>query len=128
MRIIGRLDIKNSNLIKGVNLEGLRRLGNPNDFALKYYMKPYGYWTKIGWSHGYGVNCACAYADLSKIKPSGKRFEYIAIVKNKLDDQVLIKVRTDSKEQAIEEAMKKCTEKNKNGCYVHYSSQVAFGQ
>ena len=36
MRIVGRLDIKNSNLIKGVNLEWLRRLGNPNDFALKY--------------------------------------------------------------------------------------------
>jgi cyclase len=37
MRIIGRLDIKNSNLIKGVNLEGLRVVGDPNDFALKYY-------------------------------------------------------------------------------------------
>ena len=37
MRIIGRLDIKNSNLIKGINLEGLRVLGKPNDFALKYY-------------------------------------------------------------------------------------------
>ncbi|MBH09675.1 MAG: imidazole glycerol phosphate synthase subunit HisF [Candidatus Marinimicrobia bacterium] len=37
MRIIGRLDIKNSNLIKGVNLEGLRKVGDPNDFALKYY-------------------------------------------------------------------------------------------
>ena len=37
MRIIGRLDIKNSNLIKGINLEGLRILGKPNDFALKYY-------------------------------------------------------------------------------------------
>ena len=23
---------------------------------IKYYMKPYGYWTKIGWRHGYGVN------------------------------------------------------------------------
>ena len=61
-------------------------------------------------------------------KSKKKAFEYIAIVKNKLDDKVLIKVRKDSKEQAIEEAMKKCTEKNKNGCYVHYSSQVAFGQ
>lgn len=37
MRIIGRLDIKNSNLIKGINLEGLRILGKPNEFALKYY-------------------------------------------------------------------------------------------
>ena len=60
-------------------------------------------------------------------KTKKKTFEYIAIVKNKLDDKVLIKVRTDSKEQAIEEAMKKCTDKHENGCYVHYSSQVAFG-
>ena len=37
MRIIARLDIKNSNLIKGINLEGLRVLGTPNKFALKYY-------------------------------------------------------------------------------------------
>ena len=60
-------------------------------------------------------------------KKAKKKFEYIAIVKNKLDDKVIIKVRTDSKEQAIEQAMKKCTDKHKNGCYVHYSSQVAFG-
>tara|TARA_B100000965_G_scaffold77896_1_gene61897 strand:+ start:157 stop:1461 length:1305 start_codon:yes stop_codon:yes gene_type:complete len=60
-------------------------------------------------------------------KKAKKKFEYIAIVKNKLDEKVLIKVRTDSKEQAVEEAMKKCTDKHENGCYVHYSSQVAFG-
>ena len=60
-------------------------------------------------------------------KTKKKAFEYIAIVKNKLDDKVIIKIRTDSKEQAIEEAMKKCTDKHENGCYVHYSSQVAFG-
>ena len=29
--------------------------------------------------------------------------------------------------EAIEEAKKKCTDKHENGCYVHYSSQVAFG-
>ena len=60
-------------------------------------------------------------------KKAKKKFEYIAIVKNKLDEKVLIKVRTDDKEQAIEDAMKKCTDKYENGCYVHYSSQVAFG-
>ena len=30
-------DIKGANLIKGIHLEGLRVLGNPNEFALKYY-------------------------------------------------------------------------------------------
>jgi len=35
-RIIPRLDIKNGLLVKGVNLEGLRVLGNPFDFAQKY--------------------------------------------------------------------------------------------
>ncbi len=37
MRIISRLDIKNKNLIKGINLEGLRIVGEPNKFALQYY-------------------------------------------------------------------------------------------
>ena len=54
--------------------------------------------------------------------------EYIALIKNKTDDSVIIKVRAASKELAIEEAMKKCTEKHEEGCYVHYSNQVGFGQ
>jgi len=37
LRIIPRLDIKGSNLVKGIYLEGLRKLGNPEDFALYYY-------------------------------------------------------------------------------------------
>ena len=37
-RIIPRLDIKNGLLIKGINMEGLRILGNPFDFANKYYL------------------------------------------------------------------------------------------
>jgi imidazole glycerol-phosphate synthase subunit HisF len=38
-RLIARLDIKGPNLIKGVHLEGLRKIGNPNEFALKYYLE-----------------------------------------------------------------------------------------
>lgn len=37
-RIISRLDIKGPNLVKGVNLEGLRVLGNPSEFAKYYYV------------------------------------------------------------------------------------------
>lgn len=37
MRIIARLDVKGPNLIKSINLEGLRVIGNPNDYAKKYY-------------------------------------------------------------------------------------------
>ena len=37
MRIIARLDIKNNFVIKGVNLEGLRKIGNPLEIAQKYY-------------------------------------------------------------------------------------------
>ncbi len=36
-RLIARLDIKGSNVIKSINLDGLRVLGSPNDFALSYY-------------------------------------------------------------------------------------------
>ena len=37
-RIISKLDIKGPNLVKGINLEGLRVLGEPSVFA-KYYNK-----------------------------------------------------------------------------------------
>ena len=37
MRIISRLDIKGSNLIKGIQLEGLRVIGDPNLYAKKYF-------------------------------------------------------------------------------------------
>lgn len=37
MRIIGRLDIKNDFVIKGINFEGLRKIGKPLDLAKKYY-------------------------------------------------------------------------------------------
>ena len=37
MRVIARLDIKGPNLIKGLQLEGLRVIGDPNKHAIKYY-------------------------------------------------------------------------------------------
>lgn len=37
VRIIPRLDIKGRNLIKGIHLEGLRKIGNPNEYAVRYY-------------------------------------------------------------------------------------------
>ena len=37
VRIIPRLDIKGYNLVKGIKLEGLRVLGDPEIFAEYYY-------------------------------------------------------------------------------------------
>lgn len=37
IRVIPRLDIKGPNLVKGVNLEGLRVIGDPAEHALRYY-------------------------------------------------------------------------------------------
>lgn len=37
IRLIPRLDIKGPNLIKGIQLEGLRVLGDPQEFARRYY-------------------------------------------------------------------------------------------
>ena len=37
MRLISRLDIKYPNLIKGIHLEGLKIIGDPIEFAKKYY-------------------------------------------------------------------------------------------
>lgn len=36
-RLIVRLDIKNGDVIKGIHLEGQRRVGNPVELAYKYY-------------------------------------------------------------------------------------------
>jgi len=37
IRIIARIDVKNEYVIKGIHLEGLRKVGNPNELATKYY-------------------------------------------------------------------------------------------
>lgn len=37
LRVIARLDVKDENLVKGIQYEGLRKLGDPHDFALRYY-------------------------------------------------------------------------------------------
>lgn len=37
VRLIARLDIKGPNLIKGIHLEGLRVIGDPRQFARRYY-------------------------------------------------------------------------------------------
>lgn len=36
-RLIGRLDVKGPNLIKGIHLEGLRVIGDPQTYARRYY-------------------------------------------------------------------------------------------
>ena len=36
-RVIARLDIKKDRLIKGIHLEGLRVIGDPQEYAYKYY-------------------------------------------------------------------------------------------
>lgn len=37
IRIIARLDVKGPNLIKGVHLEGLRVIGDPQEYSRRYY-------------------------------------------------------------------------------------------
>lgn len=37
LRLIPRLDIKGPNLIKGIQLEGVRKVGDPAEFARRYY-------------------------------------------------------------------------------------------
>jgi cyclase len=36
-RVIARLDVKGENLIKGVHMEGLRIIGDPQEYARRYY-------------------------------------------------------------------------------------------
>jgi cyclase len=39
IRLIARLDVKGANLIKGIHLEGLRVVGAPNEYAIRYYLQ-----------------------------------------------------------------------------------------
>jgi cyclase len=39
LRLIARLDIKGPHLIKGIQLEGVRKVGDPHDFAVRYYQE-----------------------------------------------------------------------------------------
>ena len=36
-RVIARLDVKPPHLVKGIHLEGLRKVGDPREFAMRYY-------------------------------------------------------------------------------------------
>ena len=38
VRIIPKIDVKGPNLVKGIHLEGLRVLGDPEEFANYYYL------------------------------------------------------------------------------------------
>lgn len=37
LRLIARLDVKGPNLVKGIHLEGLRIIGDPHEYAQRYY-------------------------------------------------------------------------------------------
>jgi imidazole glycerol-phosphate synthase subunit HisF len=37
LRVIARLDVKGPNLVKGIHLEGLRVIGDPHEYAQRYY-------------------------------------------------------------------------------------------
>ena len=37
LRIIARLDVKNDHVIKGIHLEGLRKVGLPEELSCQYY-------------------------------------------------------------------------------------------
>lgn len=39
VRLIARLDVKSPNLVKGIQLEGLRKIGDPKEFARRYYQQ-----------------------------------------------------------------------------------------
>jgi cyclase len=39
LRIVARLDVKTDNVIKGIRMEGLRKVGLPHDLAQRYYLQ-----------------------------------------------------------------------------------------
>lgn len=37
MRVLSKIEIKNNYVVKGINLEGIRKIGNPENIAIDYY-------------------------------------------------------------------------------------------
>ena len=61
-----------------------------------------------------------------KYKPE-IRNNFVVVVKNKLNTEYLFKTKGPSKKITENKGMKDCESKHSEGCYVHYSSRVAFG-
>ena len=61
-----------------------------------------------------------------KYKPE-IRNNFVVVIKNKKDEKYLFKTKGPSKKITIKKGMKDCESKHSEGCYVHYSSRIAFG-
>ena len=54
-RLIARLDVKGPNLVKGIHLEGLRVMGDPQTFARRYFAEGIDeilYMDTVAWLYG----------------------------------------------------------------------------
>ena len=55
------------------------------------------------------------------------RNNFVVVIKNKINSEYLFKTKGPSKKITENKGMKDCESKHSEGCYVHYSSRVAFG-
>ena len=55
------------------------------------------------------------------------RNNFVVVIKNKIDEKYLFKTKGPSKKIAESIGLKDCKNKHSEGCYVHYSSRIAFG-
>ena len=65
--------------------------------------------------------------EAKKINFQEMKGNFLAIIKNKKDEKYLFKTKGPSKKIAESIGLKDCKSKHSEGCYVHYSSRVAFG-
>ena len=61
-----------------------------------------------------------------KYKPE-IRNNFVVVVKNKVNAEYLFKTKGPSKKITEKKGMKDCESKYNEGCYIHYSSRLAFG-
>ncbi|MBI59958.1 imidazole glycerol phosphate synthase subunit HisF [bacterium] len=112
-RLIGRIDVKNEHVIKGIHLEGLRKVGNPNDFAKKYYDDGIdeiifmdavaAYYDRNSLSHIIEKACECIFVPITV----GGGIRTIADIKNALNsgaDKVAINTQAIHNPSFITEA------------------------
>ena len=54
--------------------------------------------------------------------------KYVVVVKNKKNEKYMFKTKGPSEKITKAIGIKECEKKHSEGCYIHYSSKIAFGQ
>ena len=114
-RIISRIDVKNDSVIKGIHLEGLRKVGDPNKLAIKYYQDGVdeiifmdavaAYYDRNSLSHIIEKACENVFVPIT-VGGGIRKIQDIQIALNSVADKIAINTAAVKNPEFIKEASK----------------------